>query len=395
MRNIVGIPAKGEDFYHRQNEIDKISSRLRAGNNLQIAAPRRVGKTSILHFLKDNQVDGHIYVYVDTERVDNEQDFYKKLLKAIVKIELITSSQKLAYLLKEKLKFFKGIKSIKVMGHGIDFSEDDQVPDFYEEITNFLSGFELEEDKKLIFLIDEFPQTILNIIDRNSGNTKEAIQFLQSNRELRLNADILGKIQFVYTGSIGLNHTVASINASAFVNDLNSTDVAPLTPEEAAELVNILLQDKGITIADNCLVYLLDKIKWLIPFHIQLAVQEMTMLSREAMTIVIETIDRAFDQMVDSRNHNHFEHYYSRLRTQFKGADFKFAEAILNIAAVEGMISKGTIYDQAVAFHVNDQVRQIVEILAYDGYINNNADIQTYQFNSPLVRLWWQKFICK
>src|SRR6185503_9808601 len=116
------------------------------------------------------------------------------------------------------------------------------------------------------------------------------------------------------------------INASAFVNDLNSTDVSPLTPEEAAELVNILLQDKGITIADNCLVYLLDKIKWLIPFHIQLAVQEMTMLSREAMTIVNETIDRAFDQMVDSRNHNHFEHYYSRLKTQFKGADFKFAE---------------------------------------------------------------------
>src|SRR5689334_8347685 len=105
MRNIVGIPAIGENFFHRQNEIDKISSRLEAGNNLQIAAPRRVGKTSILHYLKDNQVAGHIYVYVDTERIDNEQDFYKKLLKAIVKVDKIASSQKLAYLLKENLKF--------------------------------------------------------------------------------------------------------------------------------------------------------------------------------------------------------------------------------------------------------------------------------------------------
>src|SRR5687768_17960591 len=110
MKNIVGIPAIGENFFHRHKEIDKISSRLRAGNNLQIAAPRRVGKTSILHYLKDNHVDGHIYVYVDTERVDNEQDFFKKLLKAIVKIELITSSQKLAYLIKEKLKFFRRVK---------------------------------------------------------------------------------------------------------------------------------------------------------------------------------------------------------------------------------------------------------------------------------------------
>ena len=176
---------------------------------------------------------------------------------------------------------------------------------------------------------------------------------------------------------------------------MNSTDVEPLSRREATELVTMLLLEKRIAITDDCVTYLLDKIKWLIPFHIQLAVQEIIVLSREAFGLTNETIDQAFNQMVDSRNHNHFEHYYSRLKTHFKGGDFKFAEAILNIMAVEGMISKGGIYDQAVAFQVNDRLRQIIEILTYDGYVNNNADIQFYEYNSPLVRLWWGKFICK
>lgn len=81
MRNVVGTPARKDNFYKRDSEIAKIQRRLADGNNLQIAAPRRVGKTSILFYLLDNSIDGNVYVYIDTERISNEQDYYKKLLK--------------------------------------------------------------------------------------------------------------------------------------------------------------------------------------------------------------------------------------------------------------------------------------------------------------------------
>lgn len=54
MKNIIGSPARGKDFYQRKREVEKIISSLSNGNNIQITAPRRVGKTSILWYLLDN-----------------------------------------------------------------------------------------------------------------------------------------------------------------------------------------------------------------------------------------------------------------------------------------------------------------------------------------------------
>jgi uncharacterized protein len=395
MRNIVGNPARKDDFFKREGEIEKIKDRIENGNNLQIAAPRRVGKTSILFYLYDNDIDGHVYVYIDTERVDNEQAFYKKLLKEIIKQEPIAQSTQLRALLEKGERFFKKIKSIKVAGQGIDFHEQTDQPDYYEELVNFLSGFELEGGRKLVLMIDEFPQTILNIVDSSKGDTKPAIQFLQSNRELRLNPDINQRVRFIYTGSIGLNHTVANINATAFVNDLNSVEVEPLSVEEALVFVKELLSNKQVDINQAATQYLLKKISWLIPFHIQLAVHEIIMLCHKNKIAKIEVVDQAFDNMVSSRNNNHFEHYYSRLKSQFKNEAFQYADAILQSLAIKGTIGEAELYDSAVKYNVADQYRQILQLLVYDGYINNVGDPSTYRFNSSIVQLWWQRFICK
>lgn len=395
MRNVVGTPARKTDFFRREGEIEKIKDRIENGNNLQIAAPRRVGKTSILFYLYDNDVDGHLYVYVDTERVDNEQEFYKKLLKEILKQEPIAQSTRLKTLLEKGGRFFKKIKSIKIAGQGIDFHEQEGQPDYYEELTNFLSGFELEEERKLVLLIDEFPQTILNIVEANEGDTTAAIQFLQSNREIRINPDINEKVRFIYTGSIGLNHTVANINATAFVNDLNSIEVEPLSVEEALIFVQELLKNKGVEMDEDSTRYLLQKTGWLIPFHIQLTVHEIIMLCRGNKRANNHVVDQAFDNMVSVRNNNHFEHYYSRLKSQFKNEAFRYADTILQSIAVDGTIDTAALYDTAVKFNVHEQYKQILEVLVYDGYVNNVGDPTIYRFNSPIVQLWWQRFICK
>ncbi len=395
MKNIVGNPARGENFFPREREIVKVINRIEAGNNLQIAAPRRIGKTSILFYLLDNNVDGYTYVYVDTERIDNEQEYYKKILKEILKVEKISKSTRLTELIKAGEKFLSKIKSIKILGNELDFTDGEKEINYHDELTNFLSGFKLEDDSRLILLIDEFPQTILNIVDANKGNLKEAIDFLKSNRELRHNPEINSKVQFIYTGSIGLNHTVSAINASAFINDLNSIEVEPLTVDEASTLVRQLLNDKGINIDKEATEKLLHKIDWLIPFHIQLAIQEIINLAYTTKEVDTVLVERAFSQIVEARNNNHFEHYYSRLRIQFKGEEFKYADDILQRLALEGQLDRDKLYDISVGYKIEERCRLVLEILTYDGYINNTSTINTYRFNSPIVRMWWQKFICK
>ena len=48
MRNVTGPPVMGDDLYGRQQDIDRLWSRLEGGEHLLMLAPRRVGKTSLM-----------------------------------------------------------------------------------------------------------------------------------------------------------------------------------------------------------------------------------------------------------------------------------------------------------------------------------------------------------
>ena len=57
IKNIVGTPARGGDFYDREQLIDLLWDRLDTGNVL-LAAPRRFGKTSVMYRLIDEPEQG-------------------------------------------------------------------------------------------------------------------------------------------------------------------------------------------------------------------------------------------------------------------------------------------------------------------------------------------------
>jgi uncharacterized protein len=87
MKLSIGKTATGDNFFLRNDIIDEIYEALEEGQNLLLSAPRRVGKTSIIHYIKDNPNDDYYCVYVDTEDVSDSQTFFKVLLKAIFDIE--------------------------------------------------------------------------------------------------------------------------------------------------------------------------------------------------------------------------------------------------------------------------------------------------------------------
>ncbi len=390
MKNVIGQPARGEDFYKRVREVLKISESLSNGNNLQITAPRRVGKTSILWYLLDNDVENRHYVYIDTESINTEEGFYKKLLAEILRNKKISTSNKLAAVFSEKSNvFLKKIKGITVLGSGIELNHEG-VENHYIQLFNFLTGYAQSEDIELILLIDEFPQTIENI-KKNSEDS--AIKFLQSNRELRLNPELKGKVKFIYTGSIGLNYTVAKLNATATINDLNSVEVGPLKKEEAIDLFIKLLETNERTTNSDASDFLLEKIQWYIPFHIQLIVQEIVNQTEKGFEITKEIIENSIESIIDLRNQNHFDHYYSRLKSQFKGNEFKYADELLKLTARQGVMSNPELFDLSAKYELQDEYKRIIQTLMYDGYINMIKDSSNYQFNSPIVKMWWLKFI--
>jgi len=384
VKNSVGQAVRGDNFWNREHELISIWSAINNGSHILLVAPRRVGKTSIMFNLQDKPKNGYIVVYIDTESADSENEFWQKLFNALLEEEFVGKLKKYT---KKFGQFLDSISIDNITTKGIQFG-DGTVVDYATAFENFVK--ELDRDKKLIIMIDEFAQTVENIIKYE--DEQNAHSFLRTHRALRQNTALANKVTFVYAGSIGLESVVTKMNASKLINDLNSIKVKPLNQDEGIEFTKVLCDSVDIKMDNEIILLLLGKIEWLIPFYIQLLIQELSNLSRERKTDTIdeEMIDISIERAI---SHRHlFDNWRSKLKEGFKDKGYLFAKEILNYISEEDTMSSLKIRNQATKHELDeDYAREIIHSLEYDGYISKYQDDKTYRFNSPILKLWWYK----
>jgi len=279
---------------------------------------------------------------------------------------------------------FSKLKTIKVTEisiNGIKFGDGSEM-DYASAFKKVIK--DLDTDKRLIIMIDEFAQAIENIIKYE--DIKKAQSLLKTHRELRQDSAILNKITFIYAGSIGLESVAAKIDSIGRINDLSTIKILPLKFDNAKEFVTTLSKTNDIKIEEQEIEYLLTKIEWLIPFYIQLIIEQLRQ-SKELITV--QMIDDSFNSILDNRNH--FEHWHSRLKSMADD-EYQFSKEILNIISKKMTMQSTEIINIASKYSLNEtKAKEIIHSLIYDGYINNNDDAKVYRFNSPILRMWWYK----
>lgn len=378
MRIMTGQVARKEDFWDRKTELEDIWYKIESGNHLLLVAPRRVGKTSIMYKIFDNPKDDYIILYVITESADRENEFWKKLFSKLMQEDFVNTLNNKA---KNFYAYLKTMNISELSTKGIKFgngSEMDYASAFKEVIKR------LDTDKKLVIMIDEFAQAIENII--KFEGVENAQSLLKTHRELRQDSDITDKVTFIYAGSIGLESVASKIDSSKHINDLSSVKVLPLQFDDAKEFTKTLASSNSITIQENEIEYFLQKLEWLIPFYIQLIMDE---FRKTKVLISTETIDEAFDVILDNRNH--FDHWHVRLKS-LADDEYKFSKELLNIISEKMIIQSTEAINIASKYSLKEDVaKEIIHTLVYDGYINNNDNFKEYRFNSPILRMWWYK----
>ena len=382
MKIQTGNPARGDDFFKRENVIEKAWDHLESGSHILIAAPRRVGKTSLMKYLEDFPRPPFSLIYLITESVNSEKEFYRRILNRIVKTDFVKKSNKVLNFLEQHKPTIE-----KIRVDGIEFGVREE-HNYFEMLCRILKSPQPEANK-LVIMIDEFPETLENIIEDEGDAAGK--HFLQSNREIRQDSEITENVQFIYTGSIGLENIVSRLNAVSTINDLVRLKVPPLTESEANQLIQELLAGVRFVLTDGVIEYIFHQIEWLIPFYIQLVMQELRNISREQGIDAIENahVDKALQEMLEQRNH--FEHWHTRLRTTFKGTDYSFVKDVLNITSEKSEITSNEICDLAVKHDIEISFKDIIGSLVYDGYINNHEEVHTYRFNSPILKMWWRQ----
>ena len=58
-----GAVAKGSNFYLRNDIVEDILDKIKKGNSVLLAAPRRVGKTSIMQYMEQYPVENHKLIF--------------------------------------------------------------------------------------------------------------------------------------------------------------------------------------------------------------------------------------------------------------------------------------------------------------------------------------------
>ena len=81
MRNIVGPPVSGEDFWDREEVIELIRNSLKKQSVL-LSAPRRFGKTSIMRKIYEDSMD-YLPIFIDVEGLERPEEFISILISEV------------------------------------------------------------------------------------------------------------------------------------------------------------------------------------------------------------------------------------------------------------------------------------------------------------------------
>lgn len=388
-----GNIAYGKHYFPRLDDERKIWRKISKGDNLLLLAPRRVGKSSLLHHLKDNPVDGYALIYNYAQTSTSEVEFYQNLLKDITESDFVKRSVKLStkfksWLSKLKLNFSfeakgakveAGIKETKV-GHTVE----------NEIIRKILLDGLSETETILIIAIDEFPDALINI-HKLHGETA-AIQFLSGIRKLCQNVELNKKVRFIFTGSIGLDTVVKKFQLSNLINDLVHTTIAPLSDIEARKFIDFYFgQGSSRVIEDSLKNIIIEQVGWNMPYYLALVCEEILDNYDDNQLIAAPDVLKCIDQLFEHEAKTNFSHWRERLK-RLEDEEKKYAEALLTLVCDnDGPLPYSEIINlsQKREYKGNVDTNYVLDCLKHEGYLFHMKANNTYWFTSPFLKRWW------
>ncbi len=378
---IIGNTAIGDYYFPRPDIEAQIWAETQKGNHVLLAAPRRVGKSSVMLAMQKNCPQDTRCIFKNIQGVQSEAEFYKEFFELIV--QCLSKFEKGKNWLGDLLKHLT-VEEITL--EGVKFGEKKPI-NYVEEINKILP--KIGQNKvKVVLLLDELPEILNNLYKK--GKQNEASGILDRLREWRQNPEIRQHFSLVLAGSVGIHHIVKTIEGrTSDINDFGIVPFEALTPSEAADYVNWATQSASVQYDDPLTQHLLSKINYFIPYFLNLMLDEINRAARKANNIVItpQHIDDAFEKVV--KNSDHFKEWKNRLSDYFTKEDVAFLMETLVYIAHRNEINPRQLYDLAIKHNKKDTYMELVGGLEQDGYITDLGG--RFVFISPFLQAFWKR----
>lgn len=382
MRNIVGPPVSGKDFWDREEIIKDMQDTLKKQSVL-LSAPRRFGKTSIMLNIYENPMD-YLPIFIDVEGLEKPEEFISILISEVYEKSNGSKSHivsKIAGVISEKID--------KVDIGKLKISLRNQLKENWFDLGKELFKTLKESEKPVLFLIDEIPLMVRNIKDKETAKS-----FLHWLRALRQMPEVSDKTRWVFGSSIGFIHVIRIVGTtSEAINDLKAIRIAEFEKPEAKEFIKKLItKELEIEDLDSSIIdAILHEIGTPVPFFLQIMISEFINLIRKGRTLSSEVIREAYNKMLMPWNRSYFEHYYERLVIYYELEMAKIVRRMLSLVARKGRASETELFEffkKETEGKVDEDIFSLIlSDLENDFYIARKD--KDYCFSTKLLKDWW------
>jgi len=378
---IIGNTATGKYYFPRPQIEADIWDEISKGNHVLLAAPRRVGKTSVMLAMLENCPEETHCIFKNIQGVKSETEFYQQFFQLIV--QCLNKFQKGKKWIAD---LFAHLTIEEITLDGLKFGEK-KPTDFVEEIHKILPKIK-QHGLKVVLLLDELPE-VLNNLHKN-GKKIEASNILDRLRQWRQNPEIRGHFSLVLAGSVGIHHVVKNIEGrTSDLNDFGIVLFEALNRGEAGKYIAWATQGATVQYDESLTNHLLGKINHFIPYFMNLVLDEVNKAARNASnpSITFHNIDVAFDKVVKASDH--FKEWKNRLFDYFTGTESAFLNEVLIFIAHNNYINPQELYDLAMKHQLGNTYMELIRGLEHDGYVTEQG--ARFVFVSPFLQSYWKQ----
>ena len=398
-----GAPVDPVDLRFRGDFIAELWRTLRTGH-VVLTAPRRTGKTSVMDYLRDHPESGFSVVSINVQDLTHPADFFQVLLDGFHDAHPEFVRDRLAAGWGLVGGVLERVDTVAVGGFKLALRESD--PDWdtsWRRHGDTLLAQARNTGAPILFIIDEFPDMLLNLSREDEGLLREFLAWFRTQRQNP--APARDSIRWLVGGSVNLAGTLDALGLVDLVNDLEDVALPPLTDGDIEIFVADMLGGRNVPYDDNVPQQLIARLGRPIPLFMQMATQALYRLwKREQRSIAGTDVDAVFDAMiVGSAARTRLQHFHSRIRQYYVEPKDSIAHALLGQVSVsESGLSRAilrqeterTLTDLGVtlpALERRQMFNQLMLDLENDFYIVE-VEEGLYDFASGVLKAWWRKY---
>jgi hypothetical protein len=373
--------------FDRTQETTDLWNHFKAGRNLLMLAPRRIGKTVLLNRLRDTAAnEGFRAIVLDVEGYREEKDFFRQCCAAIQ--EELSTGAKVMTALGERLS-----RVLHGKVDGGDWRQWLLQTDWREFADHLLAHLDDHADEPpWLILVDELPVFIQALQFRDGD--RAISDFLYWLRNMRQK---YRRVRWLYAGSIGLDSIARRHSVEGALNDLEPFPLSPFDPSTAHDFLADIARRRGCALEQPAAEIILRRLGWLSPYYLEKIAEDACAQAGSGGVLDPARANAAMDNMLDQSRRLYWSTWREHLDRNFSEPERSRLYALLETVARDETGASGDTLLSALNRGGGEPVgqaelRNLLDTLLADGYLEVDGN-HRYRFRMNLLREWWRRYV--